>query len=405
MPVRSVNILLIEDDLAAARLLQELLKCSALDSFQLVHVKRLREALKTLKTAELESQTYDVILLDLTLPDSSGLDSLTPLLYQAPSLPIIVLTNTNDDKLAIEAVRQGAQDYLVKRMVNAEVLVRSIRYAIERKQAFESLKEMNETLEDQVKAKTEQLLQAQELNQLKAEFVSMMSHDFRNPLSTILLSTELLRDSAEKLSPEQKLRLFQRIRAAGQNMTQLLDEVLFMGQSDLNELQCFPVPLNVESFCRQIVDEIQLEVGEKYEIIFESQGVFQSALWDDNLLRHILNNLLNNAIKYSPEGSTIWFDMLGREDAVIFQVQDQGVGIPPRDLSKVFQPFYRSENVGKVPGNGLGLAIVKRCVETHGGRISVDSQLDVGTTFTVAIPVTTVAFSEVSSGGTADGQK
>lgn len=405
MPVRSVNILLIEDDLAAARLLQELLKCSALDAFRLVHVKRLGEALETLKAAELEAQTYDVILLDLTLPDSSGLASLTPLLHQAPSVPIIVLTNTNDDKLAIEAVRQGAQDYLVKRMVNAEVLVRSIRYAIERKQAFESLKEMNETLESQVKAKTEQLLQAQELNQLKAEFVSMMSHDFRNPLSTILLSTELLRDSAEKLSPEQKLRLFQRIRAAGQNMTQLLDEVLFMGQSDLNELQCFPVPLNVESFCRQIVDEIQLEVGDKYEIIFESQGVFQSALWDDNLLRHILNNLLNNAIKYSPEGSTIRFDILGREDAVIFQVQDQGVGIPPGDLPKVFQAFYRSENVGKVPGNGLGLAIVKRCVETHGGQISVDSQLDVGTTFTVAIPVTTATFSGAPSGGTADGQK
>ena len=180
MPLSSVKILLIEDNLAEARLLQEVLKGSTFKHFSWVHVKRLREALK-----QLNQEYFDVILLDLSLPDSQGLESLTPLINQAPSLPIVVLTNTNDDELAIEAVRQGAQDYLVKRQLSKELLVRSLSYAIERKQALEELKVVNETLEIQVQEQTAELVKAKKLNQLKSEFVSMLSHDFRNPLNTI----------------------------------------------------------------------------------------------------------------------------------------------------------------------------------------------------------------------------
>ncbi|NEP53855.1 MAG: response regulator, partial [Moorea sp. SIO3C2] len=144
MPEGSVKILLIEDNLAEARLLQEFLKEAQFRQFSLVHVKRLRDALQEIAEARAISIPYDVILLDLTLPDSHGLASLGPLIKQAPSLPIVVLTNTNDDELAIEAVRQGAQDYLVKRQVKAKMLVRSLRYAIERKQAAVALRQENQ---------------------------------------------------------------------------------------------------------------------------------------------------------------------------------------------------------------------------------------------------------------------
>lgn len=152
-----MNILLVEDNLAEARLLQELLKGAILKQFALTHVKRLREALEKLK----ENQ-FDVILLDLTLPDSEGLASLDSLIASASSLPIVVLTNTNDNELAIEAVRHGAQDYLVKRHVNQDSLVRSLRYAIERKQASEALREANEALEMRVQKRTAQLAEANE---------------------------------------------------------------------------------------------------------------------------------------------------------------------------------------------------------------------------------------------------
>lgn len=151
----SVKILLIEDNRAEARLLQELLQMSRLRQFDCVHVQRLSHAIERLNQSQ-----FDVALLDLTLPDSHGLASLQTLTQTYPSLPIVVLTNTNDDNLAIEAVRQGAQDYLVKRLVNGEVLVRSLRYAIERKQISEALREANEVLENRVQERTTELAEA-----------------------------------------------------------------------------------------------------------------------------------------------------------------------------------------------------------------------------------------------------
>jgi signal transduction histidine kinase len=127
------------------------------------------------------------------------------LINQAPSTPIIVLTNTNDEELAIEAVRQGAQDYLVKRQVNPDFLLRSVQYAIAREQVLEQLRTVDQALETRVEEKTAELVKAQELYQFKSEFVSMLSHDIRNPLNTILLAAGLLQNSDDKLTKEKKL--------------------------------------------------------------------------------------------------------------------------------------------------------------------------------------------------------
>jgi PAS domain S-box-containing protein len=174
-------VLLVEDNLAEARLLQEFLKGTAVGQFQLVHKKRLQEAI-----AYLTTDWADVILLDLTLPDSQGLDSLDTLIAQVPSLPIVVLTNTNNDELAVEAVRHGAQDYLFKRLVNQDNLVRSVRYAIERKQASEALREANEALEARVQARTaelaaanQQLMQQAALLDITTDAIVVTTLDYR----------------------------------------------------------------------------------------------------------------------------------------------------------------------------------------------------------------------------------
>jgi two-component system, cell cycle sensor histidine kinase and response regulator CckA len=163
-----IRVLLIEDNLAEARLLEEILKGNLLSQFSLAHVKRLGEAIGIMNT-----DSFDVALLDLTLPDSSGLVSLDTLIQHSPNLPIVVLTNTNDDELAIDAVRHGAQDYLVKRHVNLDILVRSVRYAIERKQTQQVLREINENLELRVQERTAALATANE--SLKQEIDSRES--------------------------------------------------------------------------------------------------------------------------------------------------------------------------------------------------------------------------------------
>ncbi|MEI6444467.1 MAG: hybrid sensor histidine kinase/response regulator [Nostocales cyanobacterium ELA583] len=382
----TLKILLIEDNLAEARLLQEFIKLTKSQNFSLVHVQRLQEAIN-----QLNSEKYDIILLDLTLPDSQGLASIPQLLKQNPTNPIIVITNTNDEELAIEAVRQGAQDYLVKRHINPDTLVRSCRYAIERKQFLEQLNKVNQTLETQVEERTAELLKSQESNQLKSEFVSMLSHDIRNPLNTILLAAGLLQrhnqgDQGE--TNDQEINHLQLIRSAIKNVSNLLDEASLIGKSDSGKLSYEPHILDLEKLCCQLVEQFQLFAHEKQlNLTFISSEHCLEYLGDETLLKHIISNLLNNAIKYSIPGSTVLFELIKQDKTVILKFQDQGIGITEKDQKQLFQPFYRGENVGIIPGSGLGLTIVKQCIEAHGGNIIVNSQVGVGSTFTVNLPI------------------
>jgi signal transduction histidine kinase len=382
--IGTIKILLIEDNIAEARLLEEILKEAKHKQFSLLHTKRLKEGLQFLG-----DQAFHVILLDLTLPDSQGLASLEPLIAQFPQIPIVVLTNSSDEELALEAVRRGAQDYLPKRQVNLDILVRSICYSIERKQTQEALRESKEALEMRFQQSTEELAKAQEMNKLKNEFVSMISHDFRNPLNTILLSAGLLEDSSDYLTKEQQMSYFGMIRTAIRDMDQLLTEVLLIGKADSGRLKCQLDPINLQAFCERIVETLRLNATPNQELIFTTQGDLNQGLWDGNILRHILNNLLGNALKYSPQGGTVSFDLTNEGDRMVFRIQDQGIGIPQEELEKLFKPFYRASNVDKIAGTGLGLAIVHRCVEALGGEITVTSQVGAGTEFVLSLPIIT----------------
>ncbi len=380
---QQISILLIEDDLAEARLLQEILKSFNLDRFILTHVQRLQAGVTLLKR-----EKFDLILLDLSLPDSRGLSSLELLVNNFSQLPIVVLTNTNDNQLAIEAVRQGAQDYLVKREINIDVLVRSIQYAIERHKASELLRETNENLTRQIQEKTNELMKAKEINHFQSELVSMFSHDFRNPLTTVLSCTELLHNKSDLLSESKKIYLFEMLKNASKNMVQLLDEVLLVGQTESDTFQCNLTPLDLELFCLELVEQLQFNANKRQiKVIFEPEGEIQQAAWDENLLRHILGNIIANAIKYSTDGEQVLFKLTPQTNKMIFQIQDAGIGIPQQDLQNLFEPFHRASNVGRIPGTGLGLAIAKSCVEAHQGQIEISSQVDFGTTVIITLPL------------------
>jgi len=170
-------------------------------------------------------------------------------------------------------------------------------------------------------------------------------------------------------------------------MTQLLDDVILMGKAEVGKLECEPIMLDIVQFCRDLVDELYPNNISKCPMAFVSQTSVFHACLDEKLLRHILSNLLSNAVKYSPNGGTINFQLGCQQDEINFQIQDEGIGIPLNDQERLFSSFYRASNVGNISGTGLGLAIVKKAVDLHQGKITVKSEVGVGTTFLVSLPL------------------
>ncbi|MCC5639847.1 response regulator [Nostoc sp. CHAB 5844] len=228
-----------------------------------------------------------------------------------------------------------------------------------------------------------------ELNKLKSLFISTVSHEFRNPLSVIQSSVELIELQGENLTTEKRKTYLKRINGAVQSMKQLMEDVLFMGKSEVGKLECQPTPLVLEEFCRELIAEFTIIHPSASAIIFNCHSDRTDACMDEQLLRYIFTNLLTNAVKYSPAGGNITFDLTCDliEQVAIFRIQDQGIGIPEADQVRLFESFYRASNVRSIPGTGLGLVIVKKCVEAHKGKISVNSQAGVGTTFTITLPL------------------
>lgn len=226
-----------------------------------------------------------------------------------------------------------------------------------------------------------------ELSELRSQFVSLVSHEFRTPLTTIQSSAELLERYNHKLSEEKKQNHYRRIQHAVQRMTQLLEDVLTIGKAEAGKLKFTPSPIDLVAFCCDLVESLQMSAKPQHQLNFVVIGDGSDAQMDEKLLGHILTNLLTNAIKYSPDGGTVQFDLVCERTGVMFRIQDSGIGIPPQDLERLFESFGRASNVGAIPGTGLGLAIVKRCVDLHKGEITVESEVGVGTTFTVTLPL------------------
>lgn len=225
-----------------------------------------------------------------------------------------------------------------------------------------------------------------ELSLLKSSFITMTSHEFRTPLTTILSSAEILEFYSYKLTEEKKISHLHRIQVAVKHMTELLNDVLLIGKAEAGKLEFEPVQLNLIQLCLDLVEDIQIST-DIHTITFRSQGQCTNPCMDEKLLRHILVNLLSNAIKYSPQNSFVHFDLVCNQEVVTFQVRDEGIGIPVADQAKLFTPFYRASNVDTISGTGLGLAIVKKSVDLHNGKLTVESKVGVGTTFRVTIPL------------------
>ncbi len=235
------------------------------------------------------------------------------------------------------------------------------------------------------------LEQEKELNQVKTRFFSMVSHEFRTPLSTVLAAAQVLENASYfPDNQEKQLRNLHRIQSSVKNMVQLLDDILTINRAETGNLEFNPQPIALEKFCQQLIEEIKLSTGAKHKLkfnLYREEGINPNPTLDEKLLRSILTNLLSNAIKYSPQGSLIDLYLIFSLDQLEFQIKDRGIGISQEDQEEIFEPFYRSLNVKHLTGTGLGLAVVKKCVDLHGGNISITSEVNKATMVTVIFPV------------------
>ena len=233
------------------------------------------------------------------------------------------------------------------------------------------------------------LKKEQEVNHLKSLFISTVSHEFRNPLSVIQTAVELIEIQGDNLTEVKRNKYLTRIYGALESMEKLMEDVLFMGKAEAGMLNYNPETINLEKFCQELIEEFELIEDSKHEIVFHCHSQNTNTVMDERLLHHLFINLLSNAIKYSPINGKIWFELNCdyMANLATFKIQDQGIGIPEADENKIFDSFYRASNVESIQGNGLGLVIVKRCVDAHKGQINVISKVNVGTTFTITLPL------------------
>ena len=263
-------------------------------------------------------------------------------------------------------------------------------------QDITELIEYRETLEMKVEERTIELKKAlakeKELVSLKSKFVSMASHEFRTPLSTIKFASDFIKKYHNRAEWEQLEGKLAKIDEQVKHMTHLLDDVLVIGKSQAGAIKVNTTVIDLSEFVQKIIEEVLYSSGFTHRVLQDITLEADEIVADEKLLRNVLINLLNNAIKFSPSQDQVRLEVSCKRNLLEINVQDWGLGIEKKEHQKVFEAFHRSDNVKDIPGTGLGLSIVKKAVEMQNGTISLESEPGKGTTFKVSLP--TVYYNE-----------
>jgi signal transduction histidine kinase len=255
---------------------------------------------------------------------------------------------------------------------------------------LEELHRKDEVRSNELEARTQLLHKAlerqQELSELKIRFISMVSHEFRTPLASMLSATEVLLGYSDRLTDEQKMERLYKIRNQVVQLIDLMEEVLFVGQAQAGKLEFVPTELDPVLIIEETVDDFRNLDPAGAMIRFSVEGTDRAAKLDKKHYLYTVRNLIGNALKYSSEGTHVDVVLRLKLNFIELQVTNTGIGIPKEDLDRLFEPFHRASNVGNISGTGLGLAIIRESLDQHGGTITVDSEMGGVTCFTVRIP-------------------
>jgi signal transduction histidine kinase len=377
----------VEDNSGDARLLREMFSKEKAGSFELTHVLHLSEALRLLAKGGI-----DIVLLDMGLPDGHGLDTVRRARAVAPGVPLIVLTGLDDEALAAEAMKEGAQDYLIKGEIENRALPRALRHSIERHR----MQLATDLVHEEVQARTDEL---KEVNaQLRAEitardtaerelrtnnrhlsrsnrdledFAYVASHDLKTPLTGINSAAEWLEEDLRDTLSDESRKILGLMRNRINRMDRLLDDLLTYSRAGRTDTAVGET--NVAAIFEGILEVL----GPPAHITVRVEGELPVIVTAGAQLEHVLRNLINNSIKHhdKPSGEVVLSGKLVG-DVVEFSVRDNGPGIAPQFHGKIFELFQTLKRPDEVEGSGMGLAVVKKLVEQQNNRITVHSRGD-----------------------------
>jgi signal transduction histidine kinase len=411
--LKKLGILLVEDNPGDAYLIRDILQ--SLPSTDLTSVENLKAAFD-----HLERHETDIVLLDLSLPDSQGLDTVRRVVVQMPTLPIIILTGLDDELLALEALKAGAQDYMVKGLVEPGMLMRSIRYSMERKKAEEELNRYRGHLEELVKERTRelemrneqlhneiiqrkqaeeekkflefQLFQSQKMEAL-GRFAGGIAHDLNNILYPVLINTQMLLDETSPGSQiHQTLELSLK---AIYRQRDLVRQILSFSRRD-DQKFC---PLQVKPLVRETITLLRSLIPSTVKIKQSIAAYRDTVLGDSTQIQQIIMNLCMNAAaamalqkgRIEVALGNISLDPgqgppdIEAGEYLCLAVKDTGSGMTPEVMNRIFEPFFTTKEVGK--GTGMGLAVIHGIIKAHHGTITVESEPGKGSQFTVYLPL------------------
>lgn len=382
-PRSALAILLIEDSDLQARVILKELAQSRRTSFSVERASRLAEGLDRAARGGI-----DAVLLDLTLPDSQGVETFVRLSQRLPGLPVVILTISDDDVLAVEALRRGAQDYLVKSQIDSELLSRVIRYAVERKRIEAALRRAQTELELRVRERTAELTRSNDaLKRSNTElvmFASSASHELQEPVRKIVGYADMLKEQGGGCLDPEGLDYLRKIREGGLRLGELIVSLRELTRVTMSAGPLAPVDLDL--VLGDVLGDVAprlIEIGGRVEA-----GALPPVKGDALQLGQLFRNLIGNSIKYREPARPLLVEISARRPEpgwVEVIVADNGIGFEQRYAEQIFQPFQRLHGLGKYEGIGMGLAISARIVWRHGGSIAARSEPDKGTVFTIRL--------------------
>ena len=361
-----IQVMIVEDELISAYNLADNLKQLGYSVTDIV-----KDAAAALDAVQ--RRTPNLVLMDIQLKGTASGIAAARMMQQF-DVPVIYLTAFGDDRTIAKAAATRPYGYLTK-PAKLEDIKSTMEMALARRAEDNRWRAL--------------MTEEKRLNDLKAQCYAMLAHALRTPLSVMLASLEIVRQYGERLNEARKQKHFSQIRAAIQQMTHQLEQVMTTEQIAQEQLPFQPQPVEVVSTLRNRVDAFETLLAADQKLTFTSTVTATQRPLDLRLIDHMLNNLVSNAIKYSQPvevGGHVNVELDCQPNQLILTVQDNGIGMPEAFLSKIFDPFSRAPNVGSINGLGLGMHIVHKAVVGHGGTIRVISQQGKGTRFIITLP-------------------